>query len=233
MAAGIALLQALPPGSHVLFPDDVYYGFRAAAGEVLPDWGSGRTSWPWGTSRPSRRRSVRRPGWSGWRRRPTPAQRGRSGGRRRPRPPGRRPWRVDNTFATPVLQRPIEHGGRRRPPFDDQIPRRPQRRPGGRPRLRPPRRIFRAAGGTSATSWGRCLALQLVARAARPAAPSPAGWRRRARSDRGRARLEAHPEVSAVHYPGFLATRHVLAKRQMAGFGGMLSFGVAAARTRR
>src|ERR1700712_2849509 len=37
MAAGIGLLQALPPGSHVVFPDDVYYGFRAAAQEILPN----------------------------------------------------------------------------------------------------------------------------------------------------------------------------------------------------
>jgi len=39
MAAGIALLQTLPPGSHAVLPDDAYYGFRAAALEVLPNWG--------------------------------------------------------------------------------------------------------------------------------------------------------------------------------------------------
>jgi cystathionine gamma-synthase len=39
MAAGMGLLQALPPGSHIVLPDDVYYGFRAAAEEVLPNWG--------------------------------------------------------------------------------------------------------------------------------------------------------------------------------------------------
>ncbi len=39
MAAGIALLQALPPGSHVLLPDDVYYGFRVAGEDYLPHWG--------------------------------------------------------------------------------------------------------------------------------------------------------------------------------------------------
>jgi len=39
--------------------------------------------------------------------------------------------------------------------------------------------------------------------------------------------LEGHPKVRRVHYPG-LAThpQHELAKRQMAGFGGMLSFDV-------
>src|ERR1700712_874458 len=39
MAAGIGLLQGLPPGPHRLFSDDVYSGFRAAAGEILPNWG--------------------------------------------------------------------------------------------------------------------------------------------------------------------------------------------------
>lgn len=39
MAAGIALFQALPPGSHILLPDDAYYGFRAAAQEFFPNWG--------------------------------------------------------------------------------------------------------------------------------------------------------------------------------------------------
>lgn len=39
MAAGMAVLQALPPGSHVLLPDDAYYGFRVAAREFLPSWG--------------------------------------------------------------------------------------------------------------------------------------------------------------------------------------------------
>ncbi len=39
MAAGTALLQALPPGSHILFPDDVYYGVRVTAEQYLPNWG--------------------------------------------------------------------------------------------------------------------------------------------------------------------------------------------------
>ena len=39
--------------------------------------------------------------------------------------------------------------------------------------------------------------------------------------------LQAHDKVSAVHYPGLEGNRfHALAKRQMSGFGGMLSFEV-------
>ncbi len=37
--------------------------------------------------------------------------------------------------------------------------------------------------------------------------------------------LDAHPKVSAVHYPGLEGNAfHALAKKQMSGFGGMLSF---------
>jgi cystathionine gamma-synthase len=37
--------------------------------------------------------------------------------------------------------------------------------------------------------------------------------------------LDNHPKVSAVHYPGLENNAfHALAKKQMSGFGGMLSF---------
>jgi methionine-gamma-lyase len=37
--------------------------------------------------------------------------------------------------------------------------------------------------------------------------------------------LESHPQVERVNYPGLAShAQHVLAKRQMSGFGGMLSF---------
>src|SRR5262245_11757052 len=39
VAAGAALLQALEPGSHVLFHKDIYYAFRTVALEYLPRWG--------------------------------------------------------------------------------------------------------------------------------------------------------------------------------------------------
>jgi cystathionine gamma-synthase len=37
-AAGAACLQALPAGSHVLFADDLFYGFRALVPVFLPRW---------------------------------------------------------------------------------------------------------------------------------------------------------------------------------------------------
>src|SRR5260370_889258 len=39
MSAGTALLQSLRPGSHVLLPDDSYYGFAALGREYFPKWG--------------------------------------------------------------------------------------------------------------------------------------------------------------------------------------------------
>ncbi len=44
LAAGAASLQALPAGSHVIFPDDIYYGFRTIAQEFLPRWGMESTA---------------------------------------------------------------------------------------------------------------------------------------------------------------------------------------------
>lgn len=38
MAAGTAVLHALPPGSHVLMPDDGYFGYRALAQWQLARW---------------------------------------------------------------------------------------------------------------------------------------------------------------------------------------------------
>ena len=39
MGAGCALFQSLDPGSHVIFPDDVYSGFKNLYREFLPHWG--------------------------------------------------------------------------------------------------------------------------------------------------------------------------------------------------
>jgi len=39
MAAGTAVLSLLPPGSRVLFHEDLYFDFRVLAEKVLPNWG--------------------------------------------------------------------------------------------------------------------------------------------------------------------------------------------------
>lgn len=44
MAAGVAYLQTLPPGSHVIYPSDLYYGCRVVFEEFAPRWGVASTS---------------------------------------------------------------------------------------------------------------------------------------------------------------------------------------------
>ncbi|MGA7629710.1 MAG: PLP-dependent transferase [Terriglobales bacterium] len=39
VAAGASYLESLPSGSHVLFSDDLFYGFRDLAPDFLPRWG--------------------------------------------------------------------------------------------------------------------------------------------------------------------------------------------------
>src|SRR5436305_4719075 len=112
MAAGIGLLQALPPGSHVLFPDDVYYGFRAAAEEILPNWGirSDFVAMDDLTALAAALRPETRVVWLETPSNPLLKVTDLAGVAGVARAGQERIVVVDNTFATPVLQRPIEHG---------------------------------------------------------------------------------------------------------------------------
>src|SRR6185503_9980201 len=38
MAAGAALIQAMPPGSRIILPNDSYYAYRALAAEYFAKW---------------------------------------------------------------------------------------------------------------------------------------------------------------------------------------------------
>ena len=101
----------LDPGDHVVLPDDAYGGTHRLFDKVAP--ALGRRAHAGRAGRPRRRRAAirPRPGWSGSRRRPT----------RCSASPTSRPWptsptrparcsSVDNTFATPYLQRPLTLG---------------------------------------------------------------------------------------------------------------------------
>ncbi|HEX9942237.1 MAG TPA: aminotransferase class I/II-fold pyridoxal phosphate-dependent enzyme, partial [Thermoanaerobaculia bacterium] len=111
MAAGIALLQTLPPGSHAVFPDDAYYGFRVAAEEFLPNWGI-RSDFVAMDDLAALAAALRPETRLVWLESPSnpllkvvdlaaAAALARRAGALSV---------VDNTFATPVLQRPIELG---------------------------------------------------------------------------------------------------------------------------
>ncbi len=130
---------------------------------------------------------------------------------------------VDNTFATPVLQNPLEWGA-------ELVLHSATKYLGGHSDL-----TLGVAVGSDAT----IARLEHVRRTLGGSADPFAGWllnrglatlpiRVRRQSEtaaRLAAMLESEPTVSKVHYPGLAShPGHAIARRQMNGFGGMLSF---------
>jgi cystathionine gamma-lyase len=130
---------------------------------------------------------------------------------------------VDNTFATPALQRPIERGA-------DIVLHSTTKYLGGHSDIIGGALVLQDAKLGEELRW-----LQNAV----GAVPSPfdcflvlrglhtLGIRMRAHGESARAVaevLEASPKVRAVHYPGLRShPQHALARRQMDGYGGMLS----------
>ncbi len=226
MAAGIALLQALPPGSHVLFPDDIYYGFRAAAEEYLPNWGIAssfvamndlaaieaairpgtRVVWMESPSNPLLKMTDIR----------AVADLARQAGALSV---------IDSTIATPALQRPIELGV-------DVVLHSTTKYFGGHSDVQGGALIFARKGelwekvdrvrhvlGAVASPFNSWLVLRGLRSLACRVRTQSAGALAVARF------LADSSAVSAVHYPGLEShPGHEVAKRQMSAFGAMLSF---------
>lgn len=228
MAAASAILQSLPPGSHVLLPEDGYYAVRTIAADFFPRWGithdfvsfDGVTTVR-GAIRPNTRAI--------WCESPSNPLMGivpiaaiakiahNTGAI----------MIVDNTFATPALQRPIEHGA-------DVVLHSTTKYLGGHSDVQGGSLAFRTRdelfanvehtrtiiGGVASpfNSW-------LVLRGIRTLAA-----RIRVHCANARAVAEflaSHAAVEVVHYPGLPADPgHMVAARQMSDFGGMLSFRV-------
>jgi len=131
---------------------------------------------------------------------------------------------ADNTFASPWVQRPLEHG------FDMVMHSATKYLNGhsdivggivvvgDRPELRERMTFLQNAVGAVASPFDSFLALRglktLALRMERHCrnAAAVAAW------------LEKHPNVARVHYPGLKShPQHALAKRQMHGFGGMVT----------
>jgi cystathionine gamma-synthase len=226
MAAGITLLQTLPPGSHVVFPDDAYYGFRVAAEELLPNWGIS-SAFVAMDDLAAVEAAVRRETRLLWLETPsnpllkvtdvrTVVEIARRAGALTV---------LDNTFATPVLQRPIELGV-------DVVHHSTTKYFGGHSDVQGGALIFARKGelmekvdhlrhilGAVASPFNSWLVLRgLRSLACRVAAQSSSAL--------AVARvLAGMPEVSAVLYPGLPShPGHEVAKRQMSAFGAMLSF---------
>ncbi len=226
MAAGAAIVQALPAGSRVIFTDDSYYAYRLLAADFMKRWG---LDYDIVSMRDLAhvREALRRPAALVWGETPSNplmnvvdirelAAITHEGGAS---------LLVDSTFASPALQRPIELGV-------DIVLQSTTKYLGGHSDVQGGALVFReetdlfrqtlhvrrVIGGVASpfNSW-------LVLRGIRSLA---ARMRVHSESAMKVAEfLEGHPRVSAVHYPGLSShPGHEIAKRQMSDFGGMLSF---------
>lgn len=228
MAATLAVLQALRPGDHVLLPDDVYYGVRRLMDEVLRPWGLTYTTVD--MADPAAVRAACRPEtrlvWAETPSNPllkitdlaAVAEAAHAAGAR---------LIVDSTWATPLLQRPLDLGA-------DLVLHSITKYLGGHSDVLGGAVIARAEDDF----FARIRTLQMVGG---PVLDPFSAWLtlRGLRSLAARLRLQCesagrlaaflhdHPRVTRVHYPGLPShPGHDVARRQMHGFGGMLSFEV-------
>jgi cystathionine gamma-synthase len=234
VAAGAAYFQALPAGSHVLFSDDLFYGFRSMASRFLPRWGI-----EWSDvdmTNPAAVRAAMRPETRlVWAETPTnplmkitdiaaTAKIAHAGGAK---------LLVDSTFPTPALMRTLSLGAdvvlhsttkylgghsdvlggalifaRREDLFDEVLQIRTML--GGVASPFGSWLVHRGLRTLAARMRVHCENAQLIAQA-----------------------LDAHSQVVEVLYPGPPAQPgHDIASEQMSGFGGMLSFRVKGGRDR-
>jgi cystathionine gamma-synthase len=226
MAAASALLQSLASGAHLVIPDDAYYGVRVAAEDYLRPWGI-TTDVVAMDDLETLRAALRRPTRLVWLESPSnpllkvtdltaAIEIARAAGAATV---------VDNTFATPLLQRPLALGA-------DAVLHATTKYIGGHSDLQGGVLVFRERGplyekarharhilGGVASPFNSWLAL-------RGLRTLPVRVERQSASALTVARaLSCHPAVSAVHYPGLAShPGHAVAKRQMSAFGGMLSF---------
>jgi cystathionine gamma-synthase len=234
MAAGAALTQSLPTGARIVFTDDSYYAFRLLAWDYLERFGYTCDFVPMRDAE-ALGRALETPAVLVWAETPSNplmnitdiaavARIAHDVGAR---------LLVDGTFATPALQRPIEHGA-------DIVLHSTTKYLGGHSDVVGGALIFaakddffektlhsrRIVGGVASpfSAW-------LTLRGARTLSA-----RMRVHSENG-ARvaefLKRHPAVERVHYPGLPShPGHEVARGQMSAFGGMLSFEVKGGRDR-
>jgi cystathionine gamma-synthase len=226
MVAGTTLLQLLPRGSHVLLPDDCYYGYRALAEEYFERWGLSYDLVAM-EDLDGVRAAMRAETRLVWAETPSNpllkvvdiaalGEIAHGGGAK---------LIVDGTFASPALQRPLDLGA-------DMVLHSTTKYLGGHTDVQGGSLAFKASdalyeetlharkitGGVASpfNSW-------LVLRGIRTLSA-----RMRVHSENAMAVarfLSSHERVEAVYYPGLAShPRHDVARRQMSAFGGMLSF---------
>jgi len=230
LAVAMALVQGLEPGDHILAPDDVYWGLRKVIGEVFGRWPLEATYVDM-TDLDAVRADLRPTTRLVWVETPSnPLMKITDLAAIASLVRAVSPHIVtvcDGTFATPVLQRPLECG-------IDMVAHSTTKYIGGHSDV---------IGGALITLHDNYLFER--ARASQHyggAVPSPFDcwltlrgldtfpYRVRAQSEnamRVARYLQAHPAVERVHYPGLPDhPGHAIAARQMSAFGGMLSFQV-------
>lgn len=228
LAAAQAIFQTLRPGDHVIAPDDAYHGVTRLLREIMAPWGLQYTQVD--MSSPDAVRAAVRPNTRlVWIETPSNpllkvadiaaiAEIAHEVGAR---------CVVDNTWATPVQQRPLELGA-------DMVLHATTKYLGGHSDVLGGAvvcreadeqfasvRFLQANGGAVPSPFDCWLVLRGIQTLA---------YRVRAHAEHAGkvARfLAGHPRIERVHYPG-LETHpgHQVAARQMRGFGGMLSIEV-------
>jgi cystathionine gamma-synthase len=224
-AATMTLLQALGPGAHVILPDDAYFGTMKLARDVFGPWGMEVSAVDM-TDIANVKAAMRPNTKLVWIETPSNpllqvvdiasvAEIAHRGGAI---------CAVDNTWGTPVLQRPLELGA-------DIAMHSTTKYLGGHSDVLSGALVSRENGELAQ----RINALQMSGGAV--AAPFdcwlimrgirtlPVRVRAQTASAQALAQfLSEHPKVEAVHYPGLEShPAHGIAKRQMSGFGAMLS----------
>jgi cystathionine gamma-synthase len=227
LGATTTLLLTLRPGDHVLLPDDVYGGTYRLFARVMDEWGLTFTTVDMGDLE-AFEHAMREETKLVWVETPTNpflkvvdiAEAARISHEAEAR------CVVDNTFATPYLQRPLELGA-------DVVVHSVTKYLGGHSDL---------IGGAIVTSDEQLIERLTFLQNAAGAVPGPMdcylalrGMKTLAVRMRAHCRgakavadfLQTHPKVARVHYPGLPGhPGFEVAVRQMADFGGMVSFEV-------
>jgi cystathionine gamma-synthase len=229
MAAAVALFHSLPPGSHVLLADDIYFSVRTIARDHFPRWGL-TASIVDATDVDAVRAALRPETRCVWIESPSNprlkvadiaaiAELARS---------ARALLVVDSTFAPPVVQRPLELGAH-------VVMHSCTKYLGGHSDALAGALVLAEAGALREQLLAERIVLGPVAspftawiilRGLRTLA-CRMDWHARAAGAVAEF-LAGHARVERVHYPGLPShPQHQLARRQMRSFGGMLSFEVA------
>ncbi len=234
LAVVTALIEGLEPGDHIVAPEDVYWGLRKVMGSVFGKWQLETTYVD--MTEPDLVRAAIRPNtrliWVATPSNPMMRIVDLEGIAGAARAAGPHIITVcDGTFATPILQHPLDHG-------IDMVCHSTTKYISGHSDV---------VGGVLITRHDNYLFERArVAQHYGGAVPSPFDcWltlrgietlavRMRTHSEnalRLARHLKMHPAVQAVHYPGLPDhPAYEIAARQMSAFGGMLSFQVAGGR---